>query len=576
MIPRVREERYAKLFKKYYLPEDIFVRLTGETRETWLYLSAMYMSGKRSAEHLAVDPDVPARIQETAELELASAGQSDWIGIGTDRIHADRSSIIEYIGRELLEDDCVSLDLLHEFYDDFLSDNDIRPTRGLTFTDASVRVYLRRSDKFLAPRDASIRYYDMADRDFDSLLDSIDPAGHDGLEYSTQYFWNELPTVMEEYDIRNATELHALLRKICAARNVEGLTIEHLPMIGFGDFDRHGQVLALMREMSPVTGVDLSTRYEELYGVASQVVLTWLGDFSLYRSNGLYSASEGELTEEQRDYLKEITSDDCCDSSYVRLQFKARFSQSSAFAISEEVLQSIGRFELGGLIFHEGTDPKAYFRDLIGSRQNFNIGTAGFGEAVFSNSVFKTELDARKRTGALLETARDSYVTLDRLQSSTGITPFQVSSYADEVYAVIPQGAPFTVASLPRVFDFSSPLDVLRDDYGVGECFYENLLSADRRIRSGSLAGVSVFCIRSMPLSGPNFLELLVRQIGAIDLIDLADLLSKDYGIDMDLAALRGAVGRSGLYYNRDIDRVYPDRDAYRTEVEEWISSVRE
>lgn len=576
MIPRVREERYVKLFKTYYLPQDLFVSLTGESPEAWLYLSAMYSPGKRSAEHLAVDSDVPPEVRRVAEQELASAGQGEWIRVGAERVHADRSAILEYIGRELLQDDAVSLDFLHELYDDFLEDHGIKNTRGLAFTDASVRAALRRSDKFLAPRDSSIRYYDMTDRDFDPLIEAIDPSGHEGSEYSTEYFWKALPSVMEDYDLRNADELHALLRKVTQIRNIGGLVMGHMPMIGFGDFNRHGQVLALMREMSPVSGADLAAEYERRYGVAAQVVIVWLGDFTLYRSNGLYSVADVKLTDEQQDYLREITEDECVDATYVRLQFRTRFPHSSLFSVSEEALESADRFESGGLIFHKGADPRAYFRNLLSGCQSFSKGTAGFEGAVFANPDFRAELEVRKRSGELLETARETYVTMDRLQESTGITPSQVRGYVGEVCKAVPQGAPFTVASLSRVFGFRNPLDVLRDDYGVEDCLYENLLVADRRIRSGALAGVAVFCVRSMSLTGTTFLELLVGQLGAIDTIDLTDVLLRDYGIDIDLAALRSALEKSGLYYSRNIDRAYPDRDAYRMEVEEWISSARE
>ena len=494
------------------------------------------------------------------------------LGTSTGKVHTDRDSIIEYIGKELLEDEAVSLDFLHTLYDDYLGDHSIRDIRGFIFTEPSLRAFLRKSDKFLAPRDASIRYYDMAGRDFAPLIAAIDPEGHDGLEYSAGYFWKALPDVMEEYDLRSADELHALLRKLSQIRDIEGLAIGHVPMIGFGSFDRRQQVLALMREMTPVSGADLAAEYERRYGVLARVVLVWLKDFALYRSNGLYSADSVELTDEQRDFLRKATEGECTDASYVRLQFRARFPHSSSFAVSDEGLRSVGRFESGGLVFHEGTEPRAYFRNLLASHQSFGVGTAGFGEAMFANSDFKAELEVRKRAGDLLETARDTYVALGRLQASTGITPQQVNDYADEVCSAVPRGAPFTVASLSRVYDFVSPLDVLRDEFGVEDCLYENLLAVDRRIKSGSLAGVSVFCVRSLPFTGPAFLELLVGQLGPIDLLDLADVLVRDYGIEMTPVALRSAIERSGLYYNHELDRAYSGRDAYRMEAEEWIS----
>ena len=568
IFPHVTEDRYAKLYKTYYLPKELYMELTGSSQESWEYLSAMYSPGRKSAEYLAVDADVPEEVRKAAEMKLAAAGQDEWITIGTARVHADRGTILDYIGSELLQDESITLDFLHELYDDFLKDHGLRHTRGLDFTDSSVRAALRRSEKFLAPRDSSIRYYDLSERDFTALIDGIDPAAHDGLEYSVEYFWRTLPTLMEEYDLQSPDELHALLRKVAALRTIGGITIGHMPMVGFGEFDRRNQVLSLMQEMSPVSGPDLGAEYERRYGVSASVVLVWLGDFTLYRMNGQYSVKDVDLTDDQRDYLHQITRGDGIDASYVRLQFKARFPHSSSFSVSEKTLRSVGHFESGGLILRIGTDPKNYFHELIASHQSFSIGTSGFGEAVFANPDFRAELDLKKRAGELLET--------DRLQDSTGIRPYQVRSYADEVCAVVPQGAPFTVASLSRVFGFTSALDILRDDYDVDDCLYENLLAADRRVRSGSLAGVAVFCVRSMPLSGPAFLEMIVRQLGAIDLIDLADVLSRDYGIDMDLAALRNAVGRSGVYYNKDIDRVYPDRDTYRTEVGEWISSVTE
>lgn len=192
MFPHVKEERFARLYKTYYLPEELFVELTGEKRESWQYLSAMYSPGWKSAEYLAVDADVPEEIRKAAEMKLAAAGQEEWITVGASRVHADRGSILDYIGSELLQDEPVTLDFLHELYDDFLKDHGLRNTRGLNFTDSSVRLALRRSEKFLSPRDSSIRYYDMSERDFTALIAGIAPAAHDGLEYSAEYFWRTL------------------------------------------------------------------------------------------------------------------------------------------------------------------------------------------------------------------------------------------------------------------------------------------------------------------------------------------------------------------------------------------------
>ena len=77
-----------------------------------------------------------------------------------------------------------------------------------------------------------LRYFVMSEEDFDELLKDIHFDELQDVEISTRYFFQNYPDIMELYDIRDANELHNLMKKHMSDTEID---FNRMPHIGIGN-----------------------------------------------------------------------------------------------------------------------------------------------------------------------------------------------------------------------------------------------------------------------------------------------------------------------------------------------------
>lgn len=178
----------------------------------------------------------------------------------------------------------------------------------------------------------------------------------------------------------------------------------------------------------------------------------------------------------------------------------------------------------------------------------------------FKNMVYRAI-----RSGDLLDYDESSWITRDGLDE-LDIRDADLRSFAlDAIERGAEDDTPyFTVPSLRRC---ASDLPLL--EYGLSDAFYESaLLSQEDLLGHGNLVGIKLFAPRGHPMKGRDFIQAVVGREISIDIDDLVDLLSEEYGVVVPRAQLIQIIRKSDLFYSSASERVFVSHDQFVLEVE--------
>lgn len=178
----------------------------------------------------------------------------------------------------------------------------------------------------------------------------------------------------------------------------------------------------------------------------------------------------------------------------------------------------------------------------------------------FKNMVYRAI-----RSGDLLDYDETSWITRDGLDE-LDIRDADLRSFAlDAIERGADDDTPyFTVPWLRRC---ASELPLL--EYGLSDAFYESvLLSQEDLLGHGNLVGIKLFAPRGHPMKGRDFIQAVVGREISIDIGDLVDLLSEEYGVVVPRAQLIQIIRKSDLFYSSASERVFVSHDQFVLEVE--------
>lgn len=186
-------------------------------------------------------------------------------------------------------------------------------------------------------------------------------------------------------------------------------------------------------------------------------------------------------------------------------------------------------------------------------------------QAMLNCMSFKNMVYRAIKSGDLLDYDESSWITRDGLDE-LDIRDVDLRSFAlDAIERGADDDAPyFTVPWLRRC---ASDLPLL--EYGLSDAFYESaLLSQEDLLGHGNLVGIKLFAPRGHPMKGRDFIQALVAREISIDIDDLVDLLSEEYGVVAPRAQLIQIIRKSDLFYSSASERVFVSHDQFVLEVE--------
>ena len=186
-------------------------------------------------------------------------------------------------------------------------------------------------------------------------------------------------------------------------------------------------------------------------------------------------------------------------------------------------------------------------------------------QSILNCMSFKNMVYRAIKAGDLLDYDESSWITRDGLDE-LDIRDVDLRSFAlDAIERGADDDTPcFTV---PWLRHCASDLPLL--EYGLSDAFYESvLLSQEDLLGHGNLVGVKLFAPRGHPMKGRDFVQAVVAREISIDIDDLVDLLSEEYGVAVPRAQLIQIIRKSDLFYSSASERVFVSHDQFVLEVE--------
>lgn len=576
--PHLEEDRFAPLYQRYDLTEDAFCKITQAPPVVFGYLKTVKISSKFSLRLATNDRTLPQEWRERiAQLNRRPAADAPRTPVSSE---ASNASQLEQIARNKMgnlstrsvalrafaESGAVkeyhNLKDLRSRYQLFLEDNKCgyKLTLALPTDDVRCLNELRGTHMFLVPRANKIRSYKVDSRFTSELRQILTLAAGRNIECGTGLILRENQELCDLYDVHDDEELYEIIRSFVRPGSVPGLEMGAMPLIRLGKTDRKNQMLGVLRDAGiELSREDFAQRYADAYCVDTKTVRgNYLRDMNAYLRNGRYSYVDSDLTAEQRQFIKDMVTDDYVSLPYVEASFAAKFGATTDRLVNDQTLAPLGLEISRDLIVREGVDLRRSFTNLLMSRDSFAFGSPGFGDEVINHPEFRNAITPLLRNFTFIECNRDSFISLKRLSESTGVRRIDLGSYACSLFARTEPGVPFTVTSL-RKQGFMHKLDAVVDECGFDNSFYDSIVLyglAQEHIRRTRFSGVYMFCRKEGPFSSGDAVEYVVRQKGPIEVGDLIDVFQDEYGVAITAPDISRAVQDKGLFYNEDLDMV--------------------
>lgn len=561
--PSLLEDRYRYLFDNYDFTEEMFKKTTGESVQTYHYLevtSEVKKSEKRKISEVVFDPMIDGEIKEV----IKSGGiDEDHIYIGDERIRASKESLVDFLLRVRLDGEPIEVNALMQMYMELLdelgfeSSGRLSPTSSRAFN-ACVQRYTSNVLTLIHSDDnrvrTAVRYIDSS-VDFDQLWGVLKGLAQCNMECSAEQLlrYDEVASIVKDIGIKNGYELHSIITKM--TDGIEGVVLGRVPMLTLGNSARDDQILALIKEMEPVSAAALARAYEERYGVRETTFLgSFLREFELYLDGKTYRYVHRELnTDESNFLLSELhMSGGYLAIEELKLRYKAMFPNNSSTILNQENVAKFGFKISGTLLVRAELDMRNVFSQLISQHELFDVSTPGFGEAVFANEEFRSVLNKQLRRFSVLEYKRACYMNIGVVESLAGdFTAVDFDDYLNAAIDFMDEGIPYTLKSLACA-GFSHRIESLRNQLDVDNRFFESVLSigyVGNRLKRTSFGGSTVFCKNEGWFSSPQILKYILKEKRPKNLEELVDCLEIDYGIETTPYLVRCIMNRGDIRF---------------------------
>ena len=555
------EDRFCEVFYEYSFSPDEMRNAFGVDATGYYYLAHRYGgSRKKSPADSLRDENIPLGYRKKIAILLKKAAYADCVNVDGTYLPINRQSFLNYFLSHYCEED-IGIEDFYKKYAVFLFMLDCDKDERVTLTARYGEVALSRSPCTLWKQGKIFRFYDTRDVDAKVLLRDFhfeELAGRD-VEIGTQYFLDRYPDVAEEYGLKDAYELHNLLKKIvshAAAREMR-MSVCRMPILAFGNANRERQVLGALRELGEATKEEFASYYGEQYGIPKSTFFANYACFAKkYLQGDTYSIAVQKASEEDLKNLSMALT----QPYYSLLMAKEIFN-----AVCPDSPDILNRYNLDKLGY-VANDQTIYKKDFSSFREAFIYTANKRGIIEF------TEADTNIRTWWIwpmqqklqaIEFAPNHFIMLSRLEKE-GWTKERLVSVAYEVKAAMEESY-FTISYF-RAKGGKTSVDCL----GFDDYFLMSILRFSGAFQSLRHGNTRLFYSGADTISMEGFIADVMEHEVSIDIDDFMDMLREEYGMEykdnhvvIEIAAER----ENDLYYNSIMHKLYRDYDAYFQEV---------
>ena len=540
-----KEDQYAGLYQRYNFDQEQARMAFGKVEGN--YLSLIFDRGDRELEEALEGESLP----ENLRLHIETALERDYILDHGNLVKRQANEVKNYLIRTY----CREQTTVEEYigiYRDFCAKYD--PHHVLRQLDEqSISNKLHDSYLTVTTYGKKFRYYPIATMDFTDLIEGLHLRDFTDIEYSTLYFFRNYPEVMEQYDIRDACELHNLLKKVVTPEIVPDLVFGRMPILKFGHSDRNAQVESMLMDYAPeISNQDLARMYEERYGVASATfIANYCGCISQYFFGGMYKLDAELLPEDQVEHMKKLLTKEFYLTDDFRKLYMQEFPGASGSEIMPITIRQLGFKPYQGYVvstkYHSATD---YIEHLLLGKEETDM--SKFPPKLTIQHLFSRIYMLYKQQYEILEVSPGKLRRLSYFEKK-GIKKADFERYVDHVINFPVEEEFFSIHSL-RAAGFKDPLDKLH----MSDWFYATLLQ--QRMDAFSLqriGGVKILRRGRRPFNASTVIEQTIHEHGPMSMDEMLGFLNKKHDIDIDRKRMFLLVSGGNLYYDRLTKKIY-------------------
>ena len=556
------EDFYTHLYEHYDTPKELWNSYIGVWEETYRYLFNAYIHGSKPIEEAMNDPEVNVSLK----FRIRDYLNRNMLLIDGIPLENSREVIENYAMEKFCQDEMTYDDFVDR-YNSLLQDNSVDFDEKLYYTDKSRRFRGNRlSDSMccLWKQGERLRFYNISERDYSELLETLNLTEFQNTEVSTLKFMNDYPGLMKKYDIRDQYELHNLLKKIVDPGTCQDISFRRQPMIRFGQFDRNQAIREVIETFSPISANELTSYLLAEYGYDEATSMaTYLLPFTQYYHNGVFSVSFKKIPENRVPLLRKNLPNDFYFLTEIKEIYHKIFPDADLDEINLRSLKALGYTVLEKYVLTRHKTAESFFREILTKEDVFSI--TPFAERFGSVRMYGDTLRELWLNLDILRFEKDKYLNIRRLEK-LGITKADLRDYCSKVFEEVPENSVFTIHSI------KDNADSKLNDLGFDDLFYGELLAVSGNFLYARCFGSFVFYKGTLD-SGFNKKNFCLETLKAYDSVELDDYIAdcyEIYGIQISekydvLSAIRG----TEFYYDNIMQKIYRSKNEYYAEFDE-------
>ena len=561
-FPVFAEDFYETLYTRCELPDEFWSEELALPESSINYLKITFRHGMKKPEEILRDEEIPVSLR----YRVRSFLDRDKIRIDGKLFARNRSELEQYAMQKYAQDE-ISFERFTELYNGMLEGEGVAFDEKIYYTEEVIRTRINKiseSRYCLWKQGSRLRWYDIDERDYTALLETLNLGSYQNTEVSTRKFMRQYPELMEDYDIRDAYELHNLLKKISKAYGLDFINFSRQPILQFGEFDRQKAIKEAMIALAPVTQEELLEYLYLEYGYDKQTAGSYLTPLSAYYHNGIYSVDFKQIPEQRAEPLRAALKEDFYYTDEIKRLYGRLFPEADPEEINPYSLKSLGFEVYSGYVIRNYPSAAAYFTQLLTKEDLYDISPMQrlYGRTNTFNQAFNDLLKAHR----IFRFEKDQIISFRRL-ARLNVSEELLQDYCTAVRDFAEEDSYFTICSL-RQDGFDHALDLL----GLSDYFYASLLSTDESFSSSRMFGEIVLYNGSgaQQLSRKDFILTQLQEYDSVEPEEFLQDIRDRFGLNIpDRYEVTGAVRDSELYYDPIMDKIYREKALYYADIDE-------
>lgn len=553
------EDYFKSYFEKYDWNKEALRKIFNLSSYSYNYLKQKYKKGTEHIFNFFYEEDISKDIRKRAfeynhEYGIYSDGKF---------ILKKRKNILEHLLKVFCSKKEYMLDEFKQKYFEFLNNHKIINDSDFVFNERYFESAIANSYNVIWKYKKRFRYYDISAINIDELLHDINFFSFNNLEIATDIFFKNYSDILiDKWDIRDEYELHNILKKRMADDPVynDKVTFLRMPNISIGKANRQEQVKKLLFTFSPILITDFAKKYQELYGVKTQnVISNYLEFIKEYIDGNFLDIPYQTLNDEEIQLFKKNLCKPYYTYDEITSEFTSIFPLKNTNYINAYNLKKLG-FNLASKIIYknEFSSVSSLFKSLFNKLEFFEkkdfINVANYGSFINICEELKSNFE-------IIQYKKNQYMNYSTFYEKYKISK---SLIEDFIYKCIEfsQREYFTIHSLIKNGFYHELFKFQFDEY-----FYISLLKTNKRFKFINLVSEKcVFKRSTNPYSFVDFIESLIDKKSKIYLNDFLKMLEEVYGLLIEKYKVIVAFREMNAFYCSTTERIYFDYDEYCNE----------